>query len=93
MVNVIQRTMLDLLNQLDGFDTRGNVKVTIYGDDESVEPALICPGRIYCKIEFQLPDVKGSLLVCCNPIAFCSVCLNNCPACRLHMSRMSLGEG
>lgn len=25
----IQRTMLELLNQLDGFDSRGDVKVTI----------------------------------------------------------------
>lgn len=25
----IQRTMLELLNQLDGFDTRGDIKVTI----------------------------------------------------------------
>lgn len=26
----IQRTMLELLNQLDGFDSRGDVKVTIF---------------------------------------------------------------
>lgn len=27
----IQRTMLELLNQLDGFDTRGDVKVCALG--------------------------------------------------------------
>lgn len=28
----IQRTMLELLNQLDGFDSRGDVKVTQYNN-------------------------------------------------------------
>lgn len=28
----IQRTMLELLNQLDGFDSRGDVKVSINAD-------------------------------------------------------------
>lgn len=30
----IQRTMLELLNQLDGFDSRGDVKVTVIFDFE-----------------------------------------------------------
>lgn len=28
--NEVQRTMLELINQLDGFDPRGNIKVSIY---------------------------------------------------------------
>jgi 26S proteasome regulatory subunit T2 len=55
----IQRTMLELLNQLDGFDSRGDVKVIIATNRiETLDPALIRPGRIDRKIEFPLPDVK-----------------------------------
>lgn len=51
--------MLELLNQLDGFDTRGDVKVIIATNHiESLDPALIRPGRIDRKIEFPLPDEK-----------------------------------
>merc|ERR1712178_134417 len=55
----IQRTMLELLNQLDGFDVRGDVKVIMATNRiESLDPALIRPGRIDRKIEFPLPDAK-----------------------------------
>ena len=55
----IQRTMLELLNQLDGFDSRGDVKVIMATNRiESLDPALIRPGRIDRKIEFPLPDEK-----------------------------------
>ena len=51
--------MLELLNQLDGFDSRGDVKVIMATNKiESLDPALIRPGRIDRKIEFPLPDVK-----------------------------------
>lgn len=55
----IQRTMLELLNQLDGFDARGDVKVLMATNRiDSLDPALIRPGRIDRKIEFPLPDEK-----------------------------------
>jgi 26S proteasome regulatory subunit T2 len=55
----IQRTMLELLNQLDGFDGRGDVKVIMATNRiETLDPALIRPGRIDRKIEFPLPDEK-----------------------------------
>ncbi|CAE8587413.1 unnamed protein product [Polarella glacialis] len=55
----IQRTMLELLNQLDGFDETGDVKVIMATNRiESLDPALIRPGRIDRKIEFPLPDEK-----------------------------------
>merc|ERR1712178_139919 len=55
----IQRTMLELLNQLDGFDARGDVKVLMATNRiDTLDPALIRPGRIDRKIEFPLPDMK-----------------------------------
>ena len=51
--------MLELLTQLDGFDTRSDVKVIMATNKiESLDPALIRPGRIDRKIKFPLPDEK-----------------------------------
>lgn len=53
----VQRTMLELLNQLDGFDDRGDVKVVMATNKiETLDPALIRPGRIDRKILFENPD-------------------------------------
>jgi len=55
----VQRTMLELLNQLDGFDSRSDVKVIMATNKiESLDPALIRPGRIDRKIQFPFPDEK-----------------------------------
>nr|XP_018628489.1 26S proteasome regulatory subunit 4 homolog [Nicotiana tomentosiformis] len=51
--------MLELLNQLDGFDSRGDVKVILVTNKiECLDPAMLRPGRIDRKIEFPLPDIK-----------------------------------
>lgn len=55
----VQRTMIELLTQLDGFETKSEVKVIMATNKiESLDPALIRPGRIDRKIEFPLPDEK-----------------------------------
>mmetsp|Transcript_8535 Transcript_8535/g.16072 ORF Transcript_8535/g.16072 Transcript_8535/m.16072 type:complete len:112 (-) Transcript_8535:129-464(-) len=51
--------MLELLNQLDGFDELGDVNVIMATNKiESVDPALIRRGHIDHKIKFPLSDVK-----------------------------------
>ncbi len=60
----IQRTMLELLNQLDGFDSRGEVKVIMATNRiDSLDPALIRPGRIDRKIEFPNPDIATKRMI------------------------------
>ncbi|RNA33917.1 26S protease regulatory subunit 4 [Brachionus plicatilis] len=72
----IQRTMLELLNQLDGFDSRGDVKVIMATNRiDSLDPALIRPGRIDRKIEFPLPDEKTKRMIF-----------------KIHTSRMTLSD-
>jgi len=58
--NEVQRTMLEIVNQLDGFDARGNIKVLMATNrPDTLDPALIRPGRLDRKIEFGLPDLEG----------------------------------
>ena len=58
--NEVQRTMLELINQLDGFDARGNIKVLMATNrPDTLDPALMRPGRLDRKIEFGLPDLDG----------------------------------
>jgi len=56
----VQRTMLEIVNQLDGFEARGNVKVLMATNrPDTLDPALLRPGRLDRKIEFGLPDLEG----------------------------------
>lgn len=58
--NEVQRTMLELINQLDGFDSRGNIKVLMATNrPDTLDPALLRPGRLDRKVEFGLPDLEG----------------------------------
>ena len=95
--NEVQRTMLELINQLDGFDPRGNIKVLMatnrcvassvripppaaHGSrrwimsrvcmgradrtpsrrPDTLDPALLRPGRLDRRVEFGLPDLEAS---------------------------------
>merc|ERR1719248_121530 len=56
----VQRTMLEIVNQLDGFDSRGNVKIIMATNrPDTLDPALTRPGRLDRKVEFGLPDLEG----------------------------------
>jgi len=56
----VQRTMLEIVNQLDGFEARGNVKILMATNrPDTLDPALLRPGRLDRKIEFGLPDLEG----------------------------------
>ncbi|KAK7023825.1 AAA domain-containing protein [Favolaschia claudopus] len=58
--NEVQRTMLELINQLDGFDPRGNIKVLMATNrPDTLDPALLRPGRIDRRVEFSVPDMEG----------------------------------
>jgi 26S proteasome regulatory subunit T1 len=50
--------MLEIVNQMDGFESRGNIKVLMATNrPDTLDPALMRPGRIDRKIEFGLPDL------------------------------------
>lgn len=45
---------------MDGFESRGNIKVLMATNrPDTLDPALMRPGRIDRKIEFALPDLEG----------------------------------
>lgn len=60
----VQRVLIELLNQMDGFDQNANVKVIMATNrPDTIDPALLRPGRLDRKIEFPLPDRRQKRLV------------------------------
>ncbi|KAJ2339613.1 26S proteasome regulatory subunit 8, partial [Coemansia sp. RSA 2618] len=73
----VQRTMLELLNQLDGFEPTQNIKVIMATNRiDILDSALLRPGRIDRKIEFPPP----------NEVARTDIL-------RIHSRRMNLTRG
>jgi len=60
----VQRTMLELLNQLDGFEPAQNIKVIMATNRiDILDSALLRPGRIDRKIEFPNPNVENRVSI------------------------------
>lgn len=58
----IQRTLMELLNQLDGFDYLGKTKIIMATNrPDTLDPALLRAGRLDRKIEIPLPNEVGRL--------------------------------
>ena len=73
----VQRTMLELLNQLDGFEGTQNIKVIMATNRiDILDSALLRPGRIDRKIEFPPPGPEARVSIL-----------------RIHSRKMSLQRG
>lgn len=58
----VNRTMVQLLSELDGFEERGEVKIIAATNRiDLLDPALLRPGRFDRIIEIPMPDEKGRL--------------------------------
>jgi len=58
----IQRTLMELLNQMDGFDSLGKTKLIMATNrPDTLDPALLRPGRLDRKIEIPLPNEQARL--------------------------------
>lgn len=73
----VQRTMLELLNQLDGFASDDRIKVLAATNRIDVlDPALLRSGRLDRKIEFPLPNEESRAQIL-----------------RIHSRKMTVDEG
>ncbi|KAL6782833.1 hypothetical protein ACKKBG_A08270 [Auxenochlorella protothecoides x Auxenochlorella symbiontica] len=60
----VQRILMELLTQMDGFEQATHVKVIMATNRaDTLDPALLRPGRLDRKIEFPLPDRRQKRLV------------------------------
>ncbi|KAK8881583.1 26S proteasome regulatory subunit 6B [Tritrichomonas musculus] len=60
----VQRVLMELLAQMDGFDQNTSVKVIMATNRaDTLDPAILRPGRLDRKIEFPLPDRRQKRLI------------------------------
>ena len=60
----VNRTLMQLLSELDGFKTQGNVKIIAATNRMDIlDQALLRPGRFDRIIEFPLPDEDGRKMI------------------------------
>lgn len=60
----VQRTLMQLLAEMDGFDNRGDVRIMAATNRvDMLDPALLRPGRFDRIIEIPLPDKTGRLQI------------------------------
>ena len=60
----VQRILMELLTQMDGFEQTENVKVIMATNRwDTLDPALLRPGRLDRKIEFPMPDRRQKRLI------------------------------
>jgi proteasome regulatory subunit len=58
----VQRTLMQLLAEMDGFDNRGDVRIMAATNRvDMLDPALLRPGRFDRLIEIPLPDPESRL--------------------------------
>ena len=58
----VQRTLMQLLAEMDGFESRGNVGIIAATNRPDIlDPALVRPGRFDRIIEVPVPDDEGKL--------------------------------
>merc|ERR550517_135198 len=73
----VQRTMLELLNQLDGFEPSQQIKILMATNRiDILDDALLRPGRIDRKIEFPNPNLEARIDIL-----------------KIHSSKMNLTRG
>ena len=58
----VQRTLMQLLAEMDGFDNRGDVRIMAATNRaDMLDPALLRPGRFDRLIEIPLPDKEARI--------------------------------
>jgi proteasome regulatory subunit len=72
----VQRTLMQLLAEMDGFDNRGDVRIMAATNRaDMLDPALLRPGRFDRLIEIPVPDTGARLQIL-----------------KIHSRRMKLGD-
>ncbi|MFX1451194.1 MAG: proteasome-activating nucleotidase [Promethearchaeota archaeon] len=60
----VQRTLMQLLSTLDGFDSRGDVRIVAATNrPDIIDPALLRPGRFDRIVEFPFPNAEARLQI------------------------------